>query len=262
MTRAELEQVADPRWMESDVAGGVNAAHLPGRLTQLGGRGGVWATATEYVHHRFRATVLDHSFSCLGAKAALRAGAYRFGLYPELASRRATMGLAQGLAVFLAARPRLRGGFQTFVASFTGPPVEDEAAFEACLWHQLQRLHDVDAPRHAWDPSVSSDPAAPDFSFSYGGTAFFVVGLHPASSRRARRFAWPTLVFNPHDQFTRLRQQGKLRRMQEVIRRREIGLQGSLNPNLSEYGAESEARQYSGRPVEPDWGCPFHTRPS
>lgn len=218
------------------------------------------ATAADYVHHCFRSAMLERSFSCLGAKAAMRRESYRFGLYPELSSEQATISLARDLANFLDERPRLRGGFQSFVASFTGLPPANERAFEARLWEQLQRLHDADTPRHSWDPAVSSDPADPAFSFSFGATAFFVVGLHPVSSRRARRFAWPTLVFNPHDQFARLREEGKFRRLQDRIRRRELALHGTLNPNLNDYGAESEARQYSGRPVEPNWRCPFHPR--
>jgi FPC/CPF motif-containing protein YcgG len=85
-----------------------------------------------------------------------------------------------------------------------------------------------------------------------------VVGLHPASSRFARRFAWPTLVFNAHHQFDRLRAEGRYDRMQEVIRSRELALQGDLNPNLGDFGSLSEARQYSGRPAEAGWRCPFH----
>jgi len=46
--------------------------------------------------------------------------------------------------------------------------------------------------------------------------------------------------------------------VQEVIRDRERNLQGNLNPNLADFGTRSEARQYSGRPVEEEWRCPFH----
>ena len=42
-----------------------------------------------------------------------------------------------------------------------------------------------------WDPRVSDDPANPHFAFSVGGTAFFVVGLHPQASRIARRTPCP-----------------------------------------------------------------------
>jgi FPC/CPF motif-containing protein YcgG len=91
----------------------------------------------------------------------------------------------------------------TFVASFLRPVPGDEAELERLLWTQLQALHDGE-PMQSWDPSVSSDPEDAHFSFSMAGSAFFVVGLHAASTRWARRFAWPTLVFNPHAQFERL----------------------------------------------------------
>jgi FPC/CPF motif-containing protein YcgG len=46
--------------------------------------------------------------------------------------------------------------------------------------------------------------------------------------------------------------------MQRATRKRDIALQGSLNPNLADFGTAPETRQYSGRPVGPDWRCPFH----
>jgi FPC/CPF motif-containing protein YcgG len=85
----------------------------------------------------------------------------------------------------------------------------------------------------------------------------YVIGLHANSARIARRFPWPTLVFNPHRQFEKLRADGKWKRMQGAIRERERELQGTTNPMLSDFGEQSEARQYSGRAVEKDWAVPF-----
>ena len=219
--------------------------------------------------------MLQPSFSCLGAKAALRGDGYQMGVYDTLGSPQATEGLLRDLTAFVARlgergdgrlgegeRDAGRTGegqhveLSTFVASFLGPVAIDEAAFEQLLWAQLQALHDRD-PGRAWDPSVSANPEDAHFSFSAAGRAFFVVGLHAASTRWARRFAWPTLVFNPHAQFDRLREQGHFARLQGLIRTRERALQGSLNANLSDFGQRSEARQYSGRPVGEDWRCPF-----
>jgi hypothetical protein len=81
--------------------------------------------------------------------------------------------------------------------------------------------------------------------------------MHPHSSREARRFGWPAMVFNPHEQFERLRADGKWKRMQQTIRERDVQLQGSINPMLSDFGEATEARQYSGRAVEEDWRAPF-----
>jgi FPC/CPF motif-containing protein YcgG len=52
---------------------------------------------------------------------------------------------------------------------------------------------------------VSADPNDPHFSLSFGGEAFFVVGLHPRASRPARRFERPAPIFNLRDQFEQQR---------------------------------------------------------
>ncbi len=215
------------------------------------------APLQEFVHDSLRAHVLNPRFSCVGAKAAVRSGDYRVGLYDSLDSAGAAAGLARDLFYFVGEQDGFGGHFSTFVASFRGPVVSGEAEFERLLWAQLQRLHEEDKRHHRWAPGVRPDPEDAQFAFSFAEKAFFVVGLHPASSRFARRFAWPTLVFNAHHQFERLRREGRYGRMQEVIRARERELQGTLNPNLADFGVRSEARQYSGRPVEEDWGCPF-----
>ncbi len=209
-------------------------------------------------HAAFRDFVAAEKFPCVGAKSALNRNAYRFGAYESLADMATSEGLARDLVAFSNERDALAGDFSTFVSVFRDrDSIDSEAGFEAALWGQLQRLHDLDASAHAWDPAVSSDPSDPHFSFSIAGTAYFVVGLHPLASRSARRFAWPALVFNPHEQFQRLRDSGNFERFRDRIRERDIALDGSLNPNVVDFGTLSETRQYSGRPVEADWQCPF-----
>jgi FPC/CPF motif-containing protein YcgG len=219
------------------------------------------SAAQEFVHDSFRALVLNPRFSCVGAKSAVQRGSYRVGLYGTMGTPEATMGLARDLFAFVEDQSAFDdGGFSTFAASFEQPVVASEAQFESLLWTQLQRLHDEDRLYFPWDAAVSSDPADGSFEFSFGERAFFVVGLHPASSRLTRRFAFPTLVFNAHYLFERLRQQGRFDKIQQAIQDREIALQGSLNPNLANFGHSSDARQYSGRPVEDNWKCPFQRR--
>ena len=66
------------------------------------------------------------------------------------------------------------------------------------------------------------------------------------------------LVFNLHDQFEQLREQGRYERMRAKIIERDVALAGSPNPMLARHGTISEARQYSGRDIaEPGWICPF-----
>jgi uncharacterized protein len=215
---------------------------------------------TRFVHENVRALVLNPQFSCTGAKAAIRQQSYRFGLYPELGGGRSAAALAGDLNAFVAEAPRIEGDFTTFIASFESPAIGDEPTFERLLWRTLQQLHDIDVREHRWAAHVSAQPADADFSFSFAETAFFVVGLHAASSRATRRLAWPTLVFNFHDQFDALKRSGRFGRFQHVIRDAERRLQGSINPMSADFGERSEAAQYSGREVEPGWRCPFSTR--
>jgi FPC/CPF motif-containing protein YcgG len=208
----------------------------------------------------FKEWVLDPQFPCLGAKAAFNDDTYAFAVYPELGSDESTSGLCRDLFEFREYKRKidnLQNRYATFVAVFRGPLKIDEAQFEEVLWRQLRQLHRADVHYFDWDAQVSSDPNDPHFSFSFAGQAFYIVGLHPNSSRTARRFLWPALIFNPHEQFERLRADGKWKRMQQAIRARDIALQGSINPMLSDFGEESEARQYSGRAVPNDWAAPF-----
>jgi uncharacterized protein YcgI (DUF1989 family) len=210
------------------------------------------------VHGAFRSFVLDPHYSCVGARSAVHSDAYRLGVYTGLGSAAATVMLARDLAAFARSLAAIDAPFTTYVATFEPLADRGELAFECALWAQLQALHDVDAI--AWDPAVRADPRDPRFAFSFAGTAFFVVGLHPDSPRVSRRFPWPALIFNPHAQFARLRASGRYERMQKVIRDKECALQGDINPALGEFGTASEARQYSGRLVPPDWTPPFHPR--
>ena len=73
----------------------------------------------------------------------------------------------------------------------------------------------------------------------------------------ARRTPVPTLAFNLHEQFDILRASGQYLRLRDHIRELDRRLQGSLNPMVSDHGEASEARQYSGRHVEPGWRAPF-----
>jgi hypothetical protein len=180
-------------------------------------------------------------------------------LHDDLEDPRAAAALLDQLRGF-AADSDPDQGFLSFVAGFRGPRVRDEQHFEQMLWDLLQRLHDEDD--EPWAPEVSANPQDPHFAFSVGGTAFFIVGLHPQASREARRMPLPILVFNLHEQFEELRANGGFERMRDAIRRRDEQLQGSINPMVSDHGESSEARQYSGRELEDDWVAPFDPAPT
>ncbi len=208
----------------------------------------------------FRQFVKDPLFPCLGAKSVVRLDSYSLRVYGALGSEAATGRFAADLEKFSAEVAGDGKGFKAFVAVFPDAMPDSEIAFESALWRQLQLLHHADPFGEVWASDASSDVTDPHFSFSFGGEAYFVVGLHPGSSRIARRFRWPALVFNPHAQFSRLRAEGRFEGLRSAIRARDTALQGDTNPNLADFGERSEARQYSGRKTEADWKCPFHRK--
>jgi FPC/CPF motif-containing protein YcgG len=205
----------------------------------------------------FRDFVMRQEFPCVGARAAFNAGAYVLGVYGELAAEDSTAALSHDLYDFTRSELRRANEFATLVAIFRASDWSGEEEFERRLWQQLTALNRADAAHFDWDPGVRSDPSDPQFSFSFAGQAVYVIGMHPESSRIARKFRWPTLVFNPHEQFEQLRAEGKWQRLQHTIRERDRQLQGSINPMLSDFGEATEARQYSGRAVPANWRAPF-----
>ena len=208
---------------------------------------------------RFKAFVASPRFPCVGAKSAMNRGRMEFGLYDSLTDNDDAAALCEQLAEFSRQFPEPGADPVSFVAMFR-EPVANEDDFHRRLWTHLQAMHDIDAADHAWDAAVSSDVADMQFSFSIGSRAFFVVGLHPRSSRLARRAPFPCLVFNFHDQFETMRENGKYAKLQAAIRARDVALQGAINPVLARFGEASEAHQYSGRAQADAGGIPFEAR--
>ena len=200
-------------------------------------------------------------FPCVGAKAALNRDGIQFVVARDFRSAWDDLRIMPGL-IDLAARyradPQL---FQSLVVIFeTGAPA-DEVQFEHLLWERLTSL----TAKDEWlgqtaDARVAHDPEDPHFAMSFGGEAFFVVGLHPQASRPARRFATPAMVFNLHDQFETLRAEGRYEKLSASILGRDLASAGSANPMLAKHGSVSAARQYSGRAVEDGWRCPYSRR--
>jgi len=212
----------------------------------------------EEVTREFLDHVRDAAFPCVGAKSALARGRLRVVCARDLQSAWNDLVIHRELLAWSAEYRDDPDGLRSLAIVFAGPLDLDEHAFEAAMWERIQSLADKDAwLAQPYDASVSANPEDPHFSLSFGGSAFFVVGLHPQSSRPARRFSRPTLVFNLHAQFDRLRQEGTYERMRERILQRDVDLAGSINPMLARHGESSEARQYSGRETEADWDCPF-----
>lgn len=207
---------------------------------------------------QFRTTVMRPDFPCVGAKSANARGALSIIFARDIRSASDDLFIHRHL---LGSSKNWRDdpeGLRSLVVIFGGPDNLTESQYETALWRRLQSLSDRDHRLgQRFDDAVSPDPSDPQFSLSFGGEAYFAVGMHPNASRPARRFVQPAIVFNLHAQFERLRKEGRFRRMREQITARDIKLAGTPNPMLADYGNSSAARQFSGRAVGPGWTCPF-----
>ena len=132
--------------------------------------------------------VAHPEYPCLGARSVFHRDRATVRVYDELAGEGVAEQLLADLRTF-AAETDPEQGFASFVATFRGPAVLDERHFERLLWSQLEQIHSVDDA--TWNTAVSADPSDQHFAFSAGGTAYFIVGLHPRASRDARRTPTP-----------------------------------------------------------------------
>jgi len=122
----------------------------------------------------------DAAFPCLGAKSALARGTLKVLACHSLCSTWDDLRIHRellGWAIDYASQPE---GLRSLAVVFEGPLDLDEAAFERAMWNRIQSFADKD---HwlglPYDARVSADPDDPHFSLSFGGEAFFVIGLHP-----------------------------------------------------------------------------------
>jgi FPC/CPF motif-containing protein YcgG len=215
------------------------------------------------LEENIREFILDRSFPCVGAKSAVQNGRLTVYVARSIESSWDDVAIQERLMRFAWDYTQEPALFTSFAVIFEGPDRLSEEEFENSLWDRVQSLTDKDA----WlgqdhDARVSADPDDPHFALSFGGQAFFVVGLHPRASRPARRFSHPAMVFNLHDQFQMLRGQNRYEKLRDAILDRDVRLAGDINPMLARHGEISEARQYSGRIIEPEWICPYSRTPA
>jgi FPC/CPF motif-containing protein YcgG len=197
-------------------------------------------------------------FPCVAARAAISRQQIKCMVADHMACSKDDGAILQFLNDFVDDYRRSNNMFHSASIIFKGPQSITEEMFDALLWQRLQSLADLDAQFYKHDERVDHDPSSAHFSFSIKEEAFFIIGLHPANSRPARRFTHPVLAFNPHSQFEHLRETNNYEKMKHIVRKRDISFSGSVNPMLKDFGTASEVYQYSGRVYDDNWHCPLN----
>lgn len=196
--------------------------------------------------------VLEKSFPCIMAKQVMNKG---FASIHEVPNFSDVENILHELHSFIDTYRMNPEKLSSFILVLKDDRYQDFKVFEKDFWDFLSRLYDCD--HHPHDTRVGSHPDANDFSFSIKSEAFFILALHPKSLRFARRFKHPAIVFNVHQQFEKLRAKGIFTKVRDLIRKRDLELQGSANPMLKDFGERSEVFQYLGRVYEPNEPCPL-----
>jgi len=214
---------------------------------------------TERIVKEYLEFINSGDFPCIAAKAAVQNETIKCLVAGHIACPADDTRILEFLYEFVDDYRQSDKPYQSAVIIFDEYANLSEELFDSFLWQRLQALSNMDALKYKYDSRVSPDVESAFFSFSIKEEAFYIIGLHPSSSRLARQFKYPAMVFNPHAQFEELRRTNKFENIKKAIRKRDIALSGSVNPMLVDFGEMSEAFQYSGRQYDSTWQCPFKT---
>ncbi len=214
-------------------------------------------TDNKIIKKDFSDFINNKTFPCIGAKTAMAKNQISYMVAGNILCAQHDKEICSFLYSFVDGYRRSDNHFHSAAIIFIGPKTITEAGYENAMWQRLQSISDLDALHFAFDKRVSPDINSPLFSFSVKEEALFVVGMHPDSSRAARRFKYPAIVFNPHAQFETLKKTNKYKSLQSVVRKRDIAFSGSINPMLNDHALSPEIAQYSGKNYGNSFTCPL-----
>jgi uncharacterized protein len=213
--------------------------------------------SNEHIIREYYKLLNEREFPCVAAKAALARNHIKCFVATHMACPASDAGILRFMYEFVDQYRASDDSYHSAAVIFKGPDATDEETFDALLWDRLKALSVLDKANYEHDPRVDADPEAPNYSYSLKSEAFFVVGLHPGSERKSRRFKYPTLIFNPHAEFEKLRKLNRYEKLKRVVRARDMRYSGSVNPMLDDFGNSSEVTQYSGKRHGDQWKCPL-----
>jgi FPC/CPF motif-containing protein YcgG len=213
------------------------------------------AIIEEYLLH-----LQGRGFPCVAAKAAVARDHIKCLVVSNMQCPHEDKRILEFLHEFVDDYRKADTPYHSAAVIFREPRISDEWMFDRLLWTRLNALADLDRLEYPHDLRVDDDPESTRFSFSLKEEAFFIIGLHPASQRKARLFPYATLVFNPHQEFERLRKTNRYEAMKRTVRKRDVVYSGSVNPMLTDFGDKPETRQYSGIHYKSDWKCPLRKK--
>lgn len=214
----------------------------------------------EKFEQAMKSLLMQKDYPCVAALKSFFKKDFRLKKYSGFGEEHQRPRLRRDLLDYKADYLKSKSPYFTFWAIYENAAELSEEQFEQKLWRELSSLTSEELRAGDKDPNFSDDPEDKNFCFSLDGMAFFVVGLHPQSSRKSRQFPWPTLIFNVYEQFRQLEAQSLYQPMVKINRGRDLNFQGSANPMAVRHNDDWEAIQFSGKNNPDSWKCPFHFR--
>lgn len=187
------------------------------------------------------------NFPCIMAKTVSRIGWLQTLTLKDIENEENIIKFQKNMYHFIDHYHSSADTLHSFVLMIENKHYQSFECFEEKFWNFLIKIDYFDKILYHHDDRVHSDPQSDNFSFSLMEEAFFILALHPNSPRRSRQFSLPAIVFNPHQQFEKLRTNGVFVKIRDIIRKKDKLLQGFSNPMLSDFGDKSEVYQYTGR---------------
>lgn len=195
---------------------------------------------------KLNSIILQNNFPCIMAKAIAQKGFFKTFSIPNLNKESVEVALKK-LQSFVSEMKSRNEKLSSCAVVIQDENLVDFESFEKSFWSFLKEMNSLDKKTYKPDPTVDADPTSSNFSYSIKEESFFIIALHPKSPRWARRFSYPTIVFNPHKQFTELRKKGTFNKIRDLIRVKDKLLQGTENKMLKNFGEKSEVYQYLGK---------------
>ena len=201
--------------------------------------------------------VMKPSFPCFMAKSVSRIGLMRMHITPSINDIEDIRRTKENMYDFIDEYRKRPTRLSSFALVIKEEKYKDFNFFENAFWDFLQKLNHEDKKFYPHDQNVSSKVHDNDFGYSIKSEAFFILALHPESPRLARRFKYPTIIFNPHAQFETLRHKGLFKKVRDAIRLKDKLLQGEINPMLNDFGEKTEVFQYLGKSYQDSDAVPL-----
>lgn len=208
--------------------------------------------------NEYKTYIENKDFPCVAARASFSKNQTKVMVADHIGYAIDDNSILKFMYAFVDEYRSSNNAFDSAAIIFKCQQVLSEEMFDSMMWQRLQALSTLDAKQYNYDNRVTADPNSANFSYSLKEEAFFIIGLHKASSRPARQFTYPTLVFNPHAQFELMKETEQYSKMQKIVRKRDVSYSGSVNPMLQDFGNASEVYQYSGKKYDNQWQCPLN----